>query len=240
MITCIAIDDEPLAIEVIKKYLSDTPMVHLERAFTDAIQALAYLKNHTVDLIILDIQMPDISGIQFLQSLQERPMVIFTTAYAEYAVKGFELEAVDYLVKPIKFERFVKALRRAEQVYAMQNAMASAPADEFFFVKSGYGTVKINFSDIFYIEGLDDYIKIHFVTEARPVLSLMSLKSVLEKLPEGRFMRVHRSFIVALKNVRSVRKKFIYLDQVQIPIGDTYSEAVQGWLSGNDIFPLSI
>ena len=229
--TCIAIDDEPLALEVIKKYVSDTPLVRLTDTFTDAIQALTFLKTHKVDLILLDIHMPDISGLQFLQSLQQRPMVIFTTAYAEYAVKGFELEAVDYLVKPIKFERFVKALEKARKLMAMHTAMDVSPEDGFLVVKSGYSLARINFSNIRYIEGLDDYIRIHFLDEQNPILSLMSLKSVMEKLPEGRFMRVHRSFIVSLKNVKSVRKKYIFLENVKIPIGDTYHEAVHSWLS---------
>jgi two-component system, LytTR family, response regulator len=232
MMTCIAIDDEPLALEVIRKYVSDTPLVSMAGAFTDAIQALTFLKTRSVDLLILDIQMPDISGIQFLQSLQQRPMVIFTTAYSEYAVKGFELEAVDYLVKPIKFERFVGALEKAVKLMAMRNAVTASVDEEFLSVKSGYGTVRINFNEILYIEGLDDYIKIHFTDERRPVLSLMSLKSVLEKLPEGRFMRVHRSFIVSLKCVRSVRKKHIFLDTCKIPVGDTYADAVHDWISG--------
>jgi DNA-binding LytR/AlgR family response regulator len=232
MMTCIAIDDEPLALEVIKKYVSDTPLVRMVSTFTDAIQALTFLKTQTVDLIILDVQMPDISGIQFLQSLKQRPMVIFTTAYSEYAVKGFELEAVDYLVKPIKFDRFVKALEKARNLMVMRAAVAVGPEEEFLFVKSGYGTVRVNFSDIRYIEGLDDYIRIHFLDARKPILSLMSLKSLMEKLPESRFMRVHRSFIVSLKNVRSVRNKYIFLDTVKIPVGETYAEAVHAWLAG--------
>lgn len=232
MMTCIAIDDEPLALAVIKKYLADTPQVQLINSFTDAIQALIFLKSQSVDLLILDIQMPDISGIQFLQSLKERPAVIFTTAYAEYAVKGFELEAVDYLVKPIKFERFVKALEKVQKLLAMQKMPQTEPEAGFIFVKSGYGNVRINFNDIFYIEGLDDYIKIHFADEKKPILSLMSLKSILEKLPEGRFMRVHRSFIVSLKNVRGIRKKHIQLDNVKIPVGDTYTDSVHAWITG--------
>ncbi len=230
--TSIAVDDEPLALEVIKKYVSDTPLVRLENTFTDAIQALTFLKVYSVDLIILDVQMPDISGIQFLQALKERPMVIFTTAYSEYAVKGFELEAVDYLVKPIKFERFVKALEKAQKLMTLRTALTMDQDDGFLFVKSGYGIVRINFNDIFYIEGLDDYIKINFIDGRKPILSLMSLKSILEKLPEGFFMRVHRSFIVSLKHVRSIRNKYIFLEKVKIPIGDTYYEAVHSWLSG--------
>ncbi len=230
--TCIAVDDEPLALEVIKKYVSDTPLVGLTGTFTDAIQALSFLRTQTVDLIILDIQMPDINGIQFFNSIKHRPMVIFTTAYAEYAVKGFELEAVDYLMKPIKFDRFVRALEKARKLMAMRTTIAGSPDDGFLFIKSGYRTVRINFSDIRYIEGLDDYIRIHFISDQPSLLSLMSLKSVLEKLPEDRFMRVHRSFIVSLKHVRSIRNKYIFLDNVKIPVGDTYNDAVQSWLSG--------
>jgi len=232
MMNCIAIDDEPLALEVIKRYVSETPWVQLVNSFTDAIQAQVFLKFHPVDLLILDIQMPDISGIQFLLNLKEPPMVIFTTAYSEYAVKGFELEAVDYLVKPIKFDRFVQALEKAKKMMLLCNSVTTETENGFLFVKSGYGIVRINFNEILYIEGLDDYIKIHFINEKKPVLSLMSLKSVFEKLPVGRFMRVHRSFIISLKNIRSVRKKHIFLGSLKIPIGDTYNEVVQLWLSG--------
>jgi DNA-binding LytR/AlgR family response regulator len=231
MMTCIAVDDEPLALEVIKKYISDTPLVKLANTFTDAIQALTFLKVQPVDLIILDIQMPDISGIQFLQSLKQRPMVIFTTAYPEFAVKGFELEAVDYLVKPIKFERFLIALEKAVKLMALHSLSAEPSDSGFLFVKSGYGTVRINFCEIKYIEGLDDYIKIHFIDERKPVLSLSSLKNIMEKLPESQFMRVHRSFIVSLEHIRSVRKKEIFLDKLKVPIGDTYLEAVQSWIA---------
>ncbi|MCX6266738.1 MAG: LytTR family DNA-binding domain-containing protein [Bacteroidetes bacterium] len=232
MMTCIAVDDEPLALEVIRKYATDTPHIRLINAFTDAIQALTFLQTQPVDLIFLDIRMPDISGIRFLKSLTQPPMVIFTTAYAEYAVKGFELEAIDYLVKPIKFERFITAVEKAQKLLAMRNAIPEGAQDDFMFVKSGYQTFRINFTEVKYIEGLDDYIKIHFEDERKPLLSLMSLKSILEKLPEGGFMRVHRSFIVSLRNVRSVRKKYIFLESIKIPIGDTYADAVHSWLSG--------
>lgn len=229
--TCIAIDDEPLALEVIRKYCSETPLVRLVQTFTDAIQAQAFLKTQKVDLIILDIQMPDISGIQFYRSLAEKPMVIFTTAYAEYAVKGFELEAKDYLVKPINFDRFIKALQKAERAIG-QKAVPAEPGGHFFFVKSGYSMVKVMVNEILYIEGLDDYIKIHFNGKTKPpLLPLMSLKSVMEKLPEGAFMRVHRSFIVPIRHITSIRNKVIYLDKVKIPLGDTYAEPVRDWLS---------
>ncbi|MDD4602705.1 MAG: LytTR family DNA-binding domain-containing protein [Bacteroidales bacterium] len=229
MMRCIAIDDEPLALEVIKKYCSETPLVKIENTFTDAIQALTWLKTQRVDLIFLDIQMPDINGIQFIANLKDPPMVIFTTAFPEYAVKGFELEAIDYLVKPIKPERFFKAIIKAQKAKSV--ILAPETVEGFLFVKSGYQTVKVLFKDILYIEGQDDYIKIHLSSNSSPILSLMSLKSIMEKLPEKTFMRVHRSFIVPLKNIRSVRNKHIFLEKVKIPIGDTYYESLHQWLS---------
>jgi DNA-binding LytR/AlgR family response regulator len=232
MITCIAIDDEPLALAVIRKYCGDIPTVSLVDTFTDAIQAQAFLRIRKVDLLILDIQMPDISGIQLMQSLKEPPMVVFTTAHSQYAVKGFELEAVDYLVKPIKFERFVNAVEKARKLKTMQQTPTKETEEGFLFVKSGYGIVRMVVNDILYIEGLDDYIRIHFTDNQKPILSQMSLKSILEKLPAGRFMRVHRSFIVAVKEIKSVRNKVIFLDKVKIPVGETYNESVQTWLSG--------
>jgi DNA-binding LytR/AlgR family response regulator len=230
MMKCIAVDDEPLALEVIRKYTADTPLLQLLETFTDAIQALSFLKTRTVDLIILDIHMPDISGIQLIQSLKDPPMVIFTTAYSEYAVKGFELQAVDYLVKPVRFERFMKAVEKAARIKELMHNVKPAPEEDCIFVKSGYGQVRVNLSDIRYIEGLDDYLKIHRAGDAAPVLSQTSLKSILEKLPADRFMRVHRSFIVSLKHIRYVRKKTIRLEGVDLPVGDTYAGDVINWL----------
>ncbi|MCK9203416.1 MAG: response regulator transcription factor [Bacteroidales bacterium] len=231
MMRCIAIDDEPLALEVIRKYCSETPLVKLENTFTDAIQALAWLKMKKVDLIFLDIHMPDISGIQFITSLKNPPLVIFTTAFPQYAVKGFDLEAVDYLVKPIKSERFLKAVIKAQKILE-RDQPASIPGEGYTFVKSGYQTIKICFNDIRMIEGQDDYIKIHLHSESSPLLSLMSLKSILEKLPGDKFMRVHRSYIVPLKDIHCIRNKYIYLKDDKVPVGDTYHDAIQQWLSG--------
>jgi len=232
MIQCIAIDDEPLALEIIKKYCSETPMVKLLNTFTDAIQALAWLKVKKTDLIILDIQMPDISGIQLVQSLKAPPMVIFTTAFPQYAVKGFDLEAVDYLVKPIQYERFLKGLLKAQKIMDGNNPKPVSGDQRGVFVKSGYQSIKVYFDDIRMIEGQDDYIKIHRRREPSPVLSLMSLKSILERLPPARFMRVHRSYIIPLKDICSIRNKYIYFRDFKIPVGDTYLENVQQWLAG--------
>lgn len=233
MIRCIAIDDEPIALEVIKQYVGQIPMVDLTNVFTDAIQALNFLNTQQTDLIILDIHMPDISGIQLIKSLPHKTNFIFTTAYAEYAVKGFELEAADYLVKPFSFERFMKALMKVKKLIE-QPANVSDSVKEHIFVKSEYYAVKINLDEILYIEGLDDYIKIYLLN-SKPVLSLMSLKAILEKLPKEQFMRVHRSFIVPLRSILSVRNKRIYLDQREIPIGETYLDTVKKWLADRDM-----
>ncbi len=230
MIRTVAIDDEPLALEVIRKYAEETPLLNLTATFTDAFEALTFLKTHRTDLLLLDIHMPDISGIQLLQGLKEKPYVIFTTAHPQYAVKGFELEAVDYLIKPIKFERFLKAVNKVDKLLHPQKSL---PDEEFLFVKSGYQTIKIVLSEILFIEGLDDYIKLHLSNPKTPmVLSLMSLKSILEKMPADRFMRVHRSFIVPLNRITSIRGRYIYLDTVRVPVGDSYSAMVQAWTSG--------
>jgi two-component system, LytTR family, response regulator len=229
MIRCIAIDDEPIALEVIKQYVAQIPIINLTNVFTDAIQALTFLKSHQTDLIILDIHMPDISGIQLIKALPEKTNFIFTTAFSEYAVKGFELEAIDYLVKPFTFERFMTALVKVKK-FISQPAGEEESLKAHIFVKSEYYSVKINLDEIQYIEGLDDYIKI-YIQNAKPVLSLMSLKAILEKLPKEQFMRVHRSFIVPLGSILSIRNKRIYLDQREIPIGETFYESVKEWLA---------
>jgi two-component system, LytTR family, response regulator len=230
MIQCLAIDDEPLALQVIKKYIAATPVLHLRETFTDAINAREFLKTHPADLIFLDIQMPDISGIQFFESLSVKPLVIFTTAYSEFAAKGFDLEAVDYLVKPIKFDRFIQAVGRAIKMLD-QNIPVKSGGSDFFFVKSDYQSVRIDFDDILYIEGLDDYVKIHLRTNPKPILTLMSRKSLMKKLPMDQFMRVHRSFIVPIRLILSIHNRHISLGNIEIPVGDTYVRFVQDWLN---------
>jgi two-component system, LytTR family, response regulator len=230
MIKCIALDDEPLALQVIRKYIAEIPNLQLLETFTSTIQAKEFLKIHATDLIFLDIRMPEISGIQFFESLKTKPLVIFTTAYSEFAVQGFELEAVDYLVKPIKPDRFMQAVTRAEQALE-RGAMQQAPDSNCLFVKSGYETVRIAFKDILYIEGLDDYVKIHLKNDFRPVLSLMSRKSLTEILPPKQFLRVHRSFIIPIQLIRSVHNRHVSLGEVNIPIGDTYIKVVQEWMA---------
>lgn len=195
---CIAIDDEPLALELISEYAARIPELQLLQTFEDAISGGEFLRAHGVDLLFIDINMPDITGIELVRSLQHKPAIIFTTAYKKFAYEGFELEAVDYLLKPFSFDRFSKSVQRALMFRDMQQPQA----DDALFVRAEYRMVRIEMEKILYIEGLEDYIKIHIENE-KPLLTLMTLKAVLEKLPADKFMRIHRSYIIPAKRVRS-------------------------------------
>lgn len=233
---CIIIDDEPLAIDVIDSYCNAVGSLEVIGKFTSAIEALDFLKERRVDLIFSDIEMPHISGIDFIKSIDSKPMFIFTTAYPKYALDGFDLNAIDYLVKPIPFPRFIKAINRVKDVYITKDlssnvntASASGSVkeseDDFIFVKSEYDNVKIKLSGIKYIQGLKDYLKIHTHIN-RPVLTLMNFKSIQEKLPSNNFMRVHRSFVVNVDYIESVQKNKIIIDDVRIPIAENYKTLV--------------
>lgn len=220
MITCIAIDDEPLSLEIISDYVSKVSFLDLKGTFTDPFKASEMLKNEKIDLLFLDIEMPDLTGMQFLKSLKTQPMVIFVTAYNQYAVEGFNLDAVDYLLKPIEFDRFFKAVNKAYDYHRYVNNQPQ-PEENYIFVKSDYQIKKINIDDITYIEGLDDYIKIYSGEDF--VLSLMTLKSILSKLPANRFIRVHRSYIVSIPHINSIQRNRISINDKLIPVSDTYS-----------------
>ena len=220
MITCIAIDDEPLSLEIISDYVSKVSFLDLKGTFTDPFKASEMLKNEKIDLLFLDIEMPDLTGMQFLKSLKTQPMVIFVTAYNQYAVEGFNLDAVDYLLKPIEFDRFFKAVNKAYDYHRYVNNQPQ-PEENYIFVKSDYQIKKINIDDITYIEGLDDYIKIYSGDDF--VLSLMTLKYILSKLPANRFIRVHRSYIVSIPHINSIHRNRISINDKLIPVSDTYS-----------------
>ena len=231
MIRCLALDDEILALDLIEDNIRKVPFLELVKKCSSAFEAMEILKNEQVDLIFLDIQMPDLSGIQFLKSLNSKPLVIFTTAFEKYALEGFELDVIDYLLKPFSFERFLKAVNKASDYLDLTNrANAGMLKDEsgtgrgFLFVKADYKLVKIDFKDILFIEGLKDYIKI-FIGE-KPVITLMSMKLIEEKLPADEFFRVHRSFIVALNKIRFIHKNFIQVGDREIPISENYREAL--------------
>ena len=221
---CVVIDDEPLALELMQAYVKQNENLELCGKFTDALLGREYLHSHPVDLLFLDIQMPDITGLQLFESIPEKPLAIFTTAYSNFAVQGFDLDAVDYLVKPFSMDRFNKAVAKAKELFDIRNN--KLPQNEFMFVKYDYQWNKIYFDDITCIEALDDYIRI-FNKENRSIMVHLSMKAVMEKLPEDRFLRVHRSFIVAVGKVQSWNKNVLTVLDREIPISITYQKQVQ-------------
>jgi len=225
---CVAIDDEPLALEIIKKYVSDYPSLKLVNIFDDAVSGAEYLKRNKIDILFIDIDMPDITGVDLVRSLQEKPMIIFTTAYKNFAFEGFELEAVDYLLKPINNSRFNAAIQKAIDYYQFKNT-SHTEAEDFLFVHSEYRVIKINIRDIEYIESMQDYIKIYLINTEKPVLTLMPLKSVIEKLPANQFIRIHRSYVVARVQIRSIYNRKIKLSKIELPVGTNYTEFIKDW-----------
>nr|WKN36531.1 response regulator transcription factor [Tunicatimonas sp. TK19036] len=223
MIRCIAIDDEPLALDLVEDFVEKIPFLELVQSFSSALTALDTLQKETIDLLFLDIQMPDISGLQFIKSLENPPKVIFTTAYANHAVEGFNVDAVDYLLKPFTFERFLKAANKAQQHIATEQANPGMPpASSYMFVKSGYDMVKVAFNTVYYIEGLKDYVKIH--TDEKTVIALLSMKSLEDTLP-AQFFRVHRSYIINFDHLESVSRRSLLVAKTEIPLGDMYRES---------------
>jgi len=225
---CIAIDDEPLALEVIKKHVNDFPELKLLQTFDDAISGAEFLKKTLVDLLFIDIDMPDISGIDLVRTLQNKPMVIFTTAYKNYAYEGFELEAIDYLLKPIDLKRFTVAVQKALD-YAKYKTQDKDEEGESIYVHSEYRMLKINLKDVEYIESMQDYIKIHLVGLEKPILTLMPMKAVLEKLPATQFARIHRSYAVAIKRVKSIYNRKVKIGVVELPVGNSYADFIKEW-----------
>jgi DNA-binding LytR/AlgR family response regulator len=222
MINCIAIDDEPLALEIITAHCSRIADLKLLRTFTNTDEAADYLRRFPVDLLLLDIQMPAINGLAFYRKYGEGKQVVFTTAYSEYAVEGFNISAMDYLLKPIPFERFRKAIDKCGDYLKYLHA-SEKKEGRFLFVRSEYSLVKIHFDEIAYIETLDDYLRIHLCGK-KPVLTKMNLKNVMSHLDPAEFVRVHRSFIVPLGRIQAVRNKTIQMDGVSIPLGSSFEE----------------
>lgn len=221
MINCIAIDDEPLALQILNGYASQIPGLVLLKTFTNPLKALNYLKKFPVDLLFLDIQMPDISGISFYKSIGQDKMVIFTTAHSEYAVEGFNLNAVDYLLKPYDFERFKLAVNKA--IEHLEFLTRESHTEKSILIRSEYKLIKVFLKEIEFIESYDDFIKIHFL-ENKPVLTLMSLKVVHEMLPADQFIRIHRSYIISLNQVTSIRNNRVRLKTTDLPIGIRYKQ----------------
>lgn len=221
-IKCLVLDDEPPAVQVLSSFIKRIPFLQLEEATTNAFHALELLQKENIDLLFIDIEMPDLTGIQLLKSLEKRPMVVFTTAYEQYAMQGFELDVVDYLLKPIPFERFLRAANKALKLY--QSNHPKPIQETHLSVKADYKTIKIAFDDILYIEGLKDYVKIH--TKTARILTRLNLKGIEEKLPPQQFIRIHRSFIAALSKITAFQKSQLSIGNKVLPIGETFREKV--------------
>jgi two-component system, LytTR family, response regulator len=224
-VKCIAVDDEPLALALLQDNIRQVPTLELVASCSTAMEALVVLNGQEVDLVFLDIQMPGLTGLQLLQSLSVRPMVILITAYEKYALEGFNLDVIDYLVKPVPFERFLKACNKAIDYYRLKKNVPGETHSwpEYFFVNAEYGLVKIVFSEIRMIEGLKDYLKIH-LGETKPQVIRMSLKSIEEKLPPGKFFRIHKSYIIALSHVTAIRRNSVFLGELELPLSDLYKD----------------
>lgn len=247
-LNCIAVDDEPLALGLVSVFIEKTPFLNLVGKYSSAVEALQGLHSQQVDIIFLDIQMPDLTGIELARVLSQAqqgsagPRIIFTTAFNNFALEGYKVDALDYLLKPFNYEEFLRAANKAKAYFELINRPAPAPAapvasvipepeEESLFLKVEYQLVRVAFKDILYIEGLKDYVKVHLQGNPKPILSLTSLKALEDKLPPRRFMRIHRSFIVSLDKISSLTRNSIQIGTVTIPVSDQYKDTFNQFLS---------
>ena len=234
-IKCVIIDDEPLALTVLENYINQTPFLVLVEKFTNPVKAFNYLNENEIDLLFIDVQMPDLSGFELVKKLEKKPIIIFTTAYGEYALEGFKADALDYLLKPIDFPEFTKAVNKAKEWFEVRNEKSSAfeTNQDFLFIKSEYKIIRINFSEITYIQGMSEYVKIH-LSDRKPIMSLLSLKSLEAKLPTSMFLRVHKSYIVNLQKINMIeRNEIVYDDGTVIPVSQQYKTQFQEFVDKN-------
>ncbi|WP_324027306.1 LytTR family DNA-binding domain-containing protein [Maribacter sp. BPC-D8] len=238
-ITCMIVDDEPMAVNLVESYVEKTPYLKLKKKCNSAIEAMQYLNTEKVDLLFLDIQMPDLTGLEFSKMLPKQSRVIFTTAFDQYALEGFKVEALDYLLKPFDYAEFLTASNKALEYFSLVRGKASTTVvseeKEFLFVKSEYKQLRIKLADVLYFEGLKDYIKIWLKDNPKPILTLMSLKSLEEELPGSHFMRVHRSFIVSLKYVEVIERSQIIINKQRITVSEQYKPQFIEYISNNSL-----
>lgn len=230
MIRCLAVDDEPLALELLEDNISKVPFLQLVAGCDNVMDAMKVMQKEFIDLIFLDIQMPGLTGLQFIESMTQKPMIILITAYKQYALEGFNLDVTDYLVKPVSLDRFIKACNKANQFFELKsnqkNGKSGSANAGYFFVNADYSMLKINFPDIIYIEGLKDYLKIHLKSASHPIVTRMPMKTIEEELPADQFIRIHKSYIVSVSFITAIRKSSVFVDSLELPLGDTYREAV--------------
>ncbi len=232
MIRCLAIDDEPLALQQLTAYIKKIPFLELVDSCQSAHDALTVMNQEVIDAIFVDINMPDLNGMDFVKSLPVPPLVVFTTAYSEYAVEGFKVDAVDYLLKPFGLTDFQRAANKVKARYDQQNtAMISQVEDDVLFLKTDYKVIRIDVKDIRYVQSMSEYLKIFLEGRAKPVIVLLSMKKMEERLPENQFMRIHRGYIINLKKIQEVNKNRVIMDEeTYLPIGDNYKEAFNSYL----------
>ena len=233
MIRCLAIDDEPLALQQLVAYINKVPFLELATQCQSALEARKFLESDTVDAIFCDINMPDLNGMDFVKSLVSPPLIVFTTAYSEYAVEGFKVNAVDYLLKPFGLQDFQRAANRLQE--RLEGKGQTKVQDEVLYLKTDYRVVKVTVDDIRYIEGMSEYLKVWVEGEAKPIITLLAMKKLEERLP-AHFMRIHRSYIVNLNKIQEVNKNRVILDaQTNLPVGELYKEAFQNYLQSRFI-----
>lgn len=225
MMTCLIVDDEPLARELLQDNVSKVPNLKLAGTCSNALEAMEVVNRQHIDLIFLDIQMPGLSGIQFLQSLKKPVMVILITAYEKFALDGYNLNVVDYLLKPLSLERFLKAVNKADELFRLRAVPNRTSPPTSMFVHADYNLVRIVFTDVIAIEGLKDYVKIHLTTSQRPILTRMSMKTLEEQLPASQFRRVHKSYIICMDKIISIRKGRIRVGTMEVPLSSSYSDS---------------
>jgi two-component system, LytTR family, response regulator LytT len=237
-ITCVIVDDEPMALNLVESYVEKTPFLMLKKKCNSAIEAMEFIKTEPVDLLFLDIQMPDLSGIAFSKMLPKETRVIFTTAFDQYALEGFKVEALDYLLKPFDYAEFLAAANKARTWFELLKGNKQkivSEEKEFLFVKSEYKQLRIKLEDVLYFEGLKDYIKIWLKDNPKAILTLMSLKSLEEELPATKFMRVHRSFIVSLKNIEVIERSQIIINNQRITVSEQYKNKFTDYINSNSL-----
>ncbi len=230
---CIAVDDEPLALRLLEDNIKKVPFLELVGLCADAFEAMQFLAENQVDLVFIDIQMPGLNGLQLVNSLENRPMVIFVTAYKQYALDGFDLAVVDYLLKPVSLERFIKACHRAKDLFELKQSKTKHPgqiASDYFFVNADYSQIKVVFADILWIEGLGDYIKIYLKSTPKPLVVRTSIKNIELDLPSNKFIRIHKSFLLALDAITAIRKNSIFISTKEFPVGELYRENIDKFL----------
>jgi DNA-binding LytR/AlgR family response regulator len=232
MLNCIAVDDEKLVLDLLVDNIKKVPFLYLVKSCKNALEAADVLHKEQVDLIFLDIQMPGLNGLQFMQSLSNPPMVIFVTAYKEYAFDSFNVNAVDYLLKPVSFERFLKACNKAQELHNLQQkSVEKEISQDYFFVYVEYNLVKVIITEILYIEGMKDYIKIFLSSSSRPVITKMSMKAMEEKLSAHRFVRVHKSYIISADKITAIKRDLVCIDKIELPLSESYKANVEKILS---------